>query len=212
MLIKAFVFNPFAENTYLLYDENLDAIIIDPGCYEKYEQDEIMSFIKDNQLVPKCVINTHCHIDHVLGNAFFTDQFNIPLWIPKGEKQILDAMPVYAPNWGITNYQHAEPTHYFDQTAEIEVGKESLQCLFAPGHSPGHMMFYHTGQKFLIAGDVIFNQSIGRTDLPGGDYDTLEKSIREQVYTLPEETEIYPGHGPKTTVGFEKKHNPFVTA
>lgn len=210
MKIKSFVFNPFMENTYVLYNDLKEAIIIDPGCYESFENRALVSFIEDEKLKPVAVLNTHCHIDHVLGNDYLCDHYHIPLWIPEKEKEMLEAVKVYAPTWGITGYKPREADKLIQENETIKLGTDKLKCLFAPGHAPGHLMFYHEKDHFLIVGDVIFRESIGRTDLPGGDYDSLIQSIRERVYTLPDNTLLFPGHGPTTTIAYEKKNNPFV--
>jgi hydroxyacylglutathione hydrolase len=210
MDIKSFVFNAFYENTYLLSSSNLETLILDPGCYEDFEKKELTDFIKTNKLKPIAIINTHCHIDHVLGNDYLKKIYDIPLWIPATEKNLLKSVATYAPTMGIQDYQEAEPDKLLSEKDVITFGSEKLEILYAPGHSEGHLMFYHAAEKSLMAGDVIFRESIGRTDLPGGNFKTLEESIKNQVFTLPEVVEIYPGHGPSTTVGHEKKHNPFV--
>lgn len=210
MDIKSFVFNAFYENTYLLSSSNLETLILDPGCYEDFEKKELTDFIKTNKLKPIAIINTHCHIDHVLGNDYLKKLYNIPLWIPATEKNLLKSVSTYAPTMGIQDYQEAQPDKLLSEKDVITFGSEKLEILYAPGHSEGHLMFYHAADKSLMAGDVIFRESIGRTDLPGGNFKTLEESIKNQVYTLPEAVKIYPGHGPSTTVGHEKKHNPFV--
>jgi len=210
MDIKSFVFNAFYENTYLLASSNLETLVLDPGCYEDFEKKELTDFIKTNKLKPIAIINTHCHIDHVLGNDYLKKLYNIPLWIPATEKNLLKSVSTYAPTMGIQDYQEAQPDKLLSEKDVITFGSEKLEILYAPGHSEGHLMFYHAADKSLMAGDVIFRESIGRTDLPGGNFKTLEESIKNQVYTLPEAVKIYPGHGPSTTVGHEKKHNPFV--
>ena len=210
MDIKSFVFNAFYENTYLLSSPNLETLIVDPGCYEDFEKKELTDFVKVNKLNPIAIINTHCHIDHVLGNDYLKKLYDIPLWIPATEKTLLKSVSTYAPTMGIQNYQEAQPDKLLSEKDVIDFGSEKLEILYAPGHSEGHLMFYHAADKLLMAGDVIFRGSIGRTDLPGGDFKTLEESIKNQVYTLPDAVEIYPGHGPRTTVGHEKKNNPFV--
>ena len=210
MDIKSFVFNAFYENTYLLSSSNLETLVLDPGCYEDFEKKELTDFIKTNKLKPIAIINTHCHIDHVLGNDYLKKLYNIPLWIPATEKNLLKSVSTYAPTMGIQDYQEAQPDKLLSEKDVITFGSKKLEILYAPGHSEGHLMFYHAADKSLMAGDVIFRESIGRTDLPGGNFKTLEESIKNQVYTLPEAVKIYPGHGPSTTVGHEKKHNPFV--
>ena len=210
MDIRSFVFNAFYENTYLLSSSNLETLILDPGCYEDFEKKELTDFIKTNTLKPIAIINTHCHIDHVLGNNYLKKLYDIPLWIPAMEKNLLKSVSTYAPTMGIQDYQEAQPDKLLSEKDVIAFGSEKLEILYAPGHSEGHLMFYHAADKSLMAGDVIFRESIGRTDLPGGNFKTLEESIKNQVYTLPEAVKIYPGHGPSTTVGHEKKNNPFV--
>mgnify|MGYP002777444510 FL=1 len=209
MNIQAFVFNPFYENSYVLWDAAGHAIIVDPGCYEKYELDELDAFIQSKQLTVVAVVNTHCHIDHVLGNDAVKNKYGVKLWVPTREKEVLDAIPAYAPSYGFTGYRAAEVDEWFDEGA-LTFGTLTFQAIEVPGHSPGHMMFYHEPTKNLIGGDVLFRQSIGRTDLPGGNHEQLLKNIREKVYTLPNDVTVYPGHGPETTIGFEKQHNPFV--
>lgn len=212
MEIKSFVFNPFYENTYVLWDSTLEAIIVDPGCYEKYERDELTAFVQGRKLVVKAIVNTHCHIDHVLGNFFMKSAFQAPLWIPKNEAENYRAVSVYAPQWGITHYQEAEPDALLENSGTISFGNTNLEVHYVPGHSPGHQAFYEKAGGILIGGDVLFRESIGRTDLPGGNHQELLSNIREKIYTLPDSTRIFPGHGPETTVGHEKIHNPFVKA
>lgn len=210
MRIQTFVFNPFYENTYVLYDDSKEAVIIDPGCYEAYEKEELVSFIAENELKPVAIWNTHCHIDHVLGNAFCKRHFKIPLLVPEGEKDVFNAIPSYSSNYGFQQYEAAEIDQWIEPTGTLQFGASHLQILYAPGHSPGHLMFFEEKSNQLIAGDVIFRESIGRTDLPGGDYATLEQSIKTQVYKLKLEVTIYSGHGPTTTVQHEIANNPFV--
>jgi glyoxylase-like metal-dependent hydrolase (beta-lactamase superfamily II) len=208
--IKHFEFNPFQENTYVLYDdETRSCIIIDPGCSNKQEEDQLKTFIADNHLSVNHLINTHCHIDHVLGNAFVKRTFGVKLFIHKIEGPILRAVKTYAPNYGFFAYQEAEPDAFITENDVLQVGNETLKILFVPGHSPGHLAFYHKPSKSLIGGDVLFYGSIGRTDLPGGDYDTLINSIRQKIFTLPDEVTVYCGHGPETQIGYEKRTNPF---
>lgn len=212
MEIKSFVFNPFYENTYVLWDDTHEAVIIDPGCYEKYERDELIAFVKEKGLVVKAIVNTHCHIDHVLGNYFMKSEFNCPLYIPEGEESSYRAVKAYAPQWGIQQYTEAEPDVLMENEGVLSFGNTSLEKIYAPGHSPGHLVFFHKEEKRLIGGDVLFAGSIGRTDLPGGNHEELLTNIREKLYVLPDETEVFPGHGPTTTIGKEKTSNPFVQA
>ena len=207
--IKHFEFNPFQENTYVLYDETRACVIIDPGCSNKQEEDQLKKFIECHNLSVTQLINTHCHIDHVLGNAFVKRTFGVRLFIHKIEKPLLRAVKTYAPNYGFFVYQDTEPDGFINEDDVLQVGNETLKILFVPGHSPGHVAFYHEQSQSLISGDVLFYNSIGRTDLPGGDHDTLINSIHQKIFTLPDEVTVYCGHGPVTKIGYEKRTNPF---
>lgn len=209
MQVKQFVFNPFMENTYVLYDETYECVIIDPGCYDKEEQNELVEFIRESNLIVKQLLNTHCHIDHVLGNAFVKNTFNVTLAIHPKEEFTLRSVKSYAPNYGFPNYHEAEAENFINEGDTISFGNQTLEILFVPGHSPGHIAFYHAGQKVIIGGDVLFQNSIGRTDLPGGDFNTLINSIHQKFFTLPDDVTVYCGHGSETTIGFEKRTNPF---
>jgi len=210
MNIKSFVFNPFYENTYVISSKEGNSLIVDPGCYEDFERKELMDYIEMEGLKVQAILNTHCHIDHVLGNDFLKDKYSVQLKIPKNETEIYNAIPVMAPQWGITRYHQAEVDEFLEDSGVIQLDDITLELLEVPGHSPGHLMFYHRESRVLIGGDVLFRESIGRTDLPGGDHHTLLSNIQEKVYTLPEDVIVYPGHGPTTTIGHEKRNNPFV--
>lgn len=212
MQIKSFVFNPFYENTYVLWDDTHHAIIVDPGCYEKFECEELIDFVEGQQLQVQLILNTHCHIDHVLGNEALKRHFQCPLHLPEKELDNFRAVAVYAPNYGMQRYTPAEPDVLLATTGEVHFGQTTLKIIAAPGHSPGHLVFYHERDGVLIGGDVLFRGSVGRTDLPGGNTEQLARSIREGLYTLPDATVVFPGHGPETTIGFEKMNNPFVRA
>lgn len=207
--LQVFTFNDFSENTYLLFNEAGLAILVDPGCYYREEQEELHDFITENQLTITQVLNTHCHVDHVLGNYYSTERYKAPLFIPKGEEMVLKSVKVYAPNYGFQQYHEAEPTGFLAENSLLKLGEEVIRILSVPGHSPDHLAFYLEAEKIVIGGDVLFRESIGRTDLPGGNYETLIKSIHTKLFTLPDEVVIYPGHGPETTIGHEKKFNPF---
>jgi hydroxyacylglutathione hydrolase len=207
--IKCFVFNPFMENTYVLFDETHECIIIDPGCYDTQEQNELSDFIRSGNLVVKQLINTHCHIDHVLGNAFIKEKFGVQLFIHPQEVAQLKAVKSYAPNYGFAQYQEAEADGLLNENDSVFFGNQTLEVLFVPGHSPGHIALYHRESKILIGGDVLFENSIGRTDLPGGNFDTLIHSIHQKFFALPDDVTVYCGHGAETTIGFEKRTNPF---
>ena len=207
--VKKFVFNPLMENTYVLFDETNACVIIDPGCVEKDEESELTEFIESNNLSVKQLINTHCHIDHVLGNAYVKRKFGVPLLIHPIEEPMLRAVKSYASNYGFFQYQDSTPDSFLQEGDQLTVGNQKLEVLFVPGHSPGHIAFYHPTSKVLIGGDVLFENSIGRTDLPGGNYDTLIKSIHQKFFTLPDDVTVYCGHGSETSIGFEKRTNPF---
>lgn len=208
--IKSFTFNPFQENTYLAYDDQGTGVLIDPGCHTTVERRELEDYITSNGIKITNLLNTHCHIDHVLGNAWAKTRFGVPLWLHRNEIPVLKSVEVYAPNYGFHGYESTEADHFLEEGHDFQVGIETLKVLFVPGHAPGHVVFYHQPTAQCIAGDTLFKGSIGRTDLPGGDHATLLEKIKSQLFTLPDETTIYPGHGPETKIGFEKVHNPFV--
>jgi hydroxyacylglutathione hydrolase len=208
--IKAFTFNPVQENTYVVYNETGECCIIDPGCYFSGEEQELKHFIEDNNLKPVYLLNTHCHLDHIFGNRFVQKQFNLVLHIHRDEKALLDLGPTQGQMWQLPFDNYDGEIKYINEGDVISIGKEQLEILLTPGHSPGHLCFYSKVHKFLIGGDVLFNGSVGRTDLPGGDFKTLEQSIKTKLYTLPEDVIVYPGHGDSTTIGDEMKTNPFV--
>ncbi len=212
MKLKSLVFNPFYENTYILWDDTQEAIIVDPGCYESYEIDELKRFVHSQNLNVQAIINTHCHIDHVLGNYLIKSIYQCPLWIPQGEQEIYRSVEAYAPQWGINGFTYQEPDRLLQDDAVIAFGHTKLQSICCPGHSPGHLVYHHVEEQVIIGGDVLFRESIGRTDLPGGNHNQLLANIKNKLYTLDDGIEIYPGHGPSTTIGHEKKHNPFVSA
>jgi len=207
--IKTIVFNPFAENTYLLFDETKECIIIDPGCYTSEEQMHLTKVIERESLIVIGLLNTHCHIDHVLGNAFVKNTYNLSLQIPENEVETYNAVPSYAANYGFPAYDHAIVDHLIKPNEVIRFGQSEVEALYVPGHSAGHIAFVNESEKICIGGDVLFNGSIGRTDLPGGNFDILINSIQEQLFNLPDDTVVYPGHGSATTIGQEKKDNPF---
>lgn len=207
--IKSFTFNPFMENTFVLYDDTKECVIIDPGCYEDYEQKELQEFIESNDLKVVKLLNTHCHIDHVLGNAFVKKAFDVDLFVHKKDEETLKAVQAYAPSYGFANYQNAEIDQYLEEGKQVTFGETNLEVLFVPGHAPGHVAFIHHDSKTIIGGDVLFQGSIGRTDLPGGDFDTLIKSIHTKFFPLGDDYQVFCGHGPKTTIGHEKQSNPF---
>lgn len=205
--VHFFEFNPFAENTYVIFDETGVAAIIDAGCYGREEEKELEDFIAAKKLTPKLLLNTHSHIDHILGADFVKRKYNIPLYIHPGDESTLRSGPVVSAMYGIEKFHDVTSDGHIGD--EVVVGNEKLKVLFVPGHAPGHVAFYHEAQGIVIGGDVLFNRSIGRTDLPGGNFDTLINSIHKKLFVLPDNVIVYPGHGPSTTIGEEKVHNPF---
>lgn len=210
MQVTSFTFNGFAENTYLVYDNTKECIVIDPGCYDKQEKKTLENFVRANDLKVRKLLNTHGHIDHVLGNKFVADTFGVSLYNHPKDLDTLRAIPAYAPVYGIMNYEELLPAGHFEENDLICFGETKLKVLFTPGHAPGHVVFYNEEEKICIGGDVLFQRSIGRYDLPGGNLETLLHSIRTKLFTMPDEVTVYPGHGPATTIGEEKKFNPFL--
>ena len=211
MKIEKLTFNNFIENTFIVYDQTKECIIIDPGCYSEEEKDKLLSFIKSNKLKPTLLINTHCHIDHIFGNNFVNKIWNIELVINKLDLEILNSAHLVAQSYGFNNYEPSpHPSKYIKEGDFITFGQSKLKIIFTPGHAPGHISLYSQKDNFIISGDVLFMNSIGRTDLPGGDYEILIKTIKTKLLTLPEKTKVYCGHGPDTTIDNEKKNNPFL--
>ncbi len=207
--IQCFTFNDFQENTYIVYDESRDCVIIDPGCNNKYEREHLSLFIQDNLLMPKHLLNTHCHIDHILGNKYVADTYNLKLTSHKKEAQVLAVGQNTANMYHIPYEISPEIEIFIDEGDIIKFGHSELSVLFTPGHSPASISFVNIEAKLCISGDVLFQGSIGRTDLPGGNFETLTRVIKSKIFSLPDDTIVYPGHGPETTVGIEKRTNPF---
>jgi glyoxylase-like metal-dependent hydrolase (beta-lactamase superfamily II) len=210
LTVKTFIFNPVQENTYVLYNEKKQCCIIDPGCYFEKEKQELKTFVQKSGLEPVLLLNTHCHLDHVFGNKFIYDTWRLKLHIHEKEKVVLDFAPASGEMWELPFENYAGELVFISEGSRIKVGSDELEIRYTPGHSPGHVCFYSEPDCFAISGDVLFNGSIGRTDLPGGDFDVLINSIQTQLFTMPDETKIYSGHGPMTTIGLEKMNNPFV--
>jgi hydroxyacylglutathione hydrolase len=207
--VEIFEVNPFQQNTSVLYDETGECAIVDPGFYDRGEEEALLDFISENKLKPVLLLNTHCHIDHILGNKFVADRYKLDLWMHKDDLPLLQAAKSYAHMYGL-NYNHSpEPAHFIKEGDVIKFGNSELQTLHVPGHAPGHIIFIDEPGLQIIGGDVLFKGSIGRTDLPGGNHDQLIKAIKEKVFTLNPKYVVYPGHGPTTTIGYEKENNPF---
>ena len=211
MEIKTFTFNQFLENTIIVSDSTNECIIIDPGCYNDEEKKILENYITKNNLNPVKLINTHCHIDHILGNNFVSKNWGIDLEINEKDLDLLNNADQIAKIYGFTNYERSPmPKKFINEDDIINFGISELKVIFTPGHAPGHISLYSEKDNLIISGDVIFQNSIGRTDLPGGDFNTLIKSIKNKILSLDDNVIIYCGHGPNTTVGNERRNNPFL--
>lgn len=210
MHLGIFTFNPFQENTYILYDETGECVILDPGCINSKEEGQLVAFIEANDLNPVRLINTHCHIDHILGNKFVSEKYDLGLEIHEGELVVLRSGKLVGDSYGIPYDPSPEPIRFIADGEFIEFGNTKLESIFTPGHSPASLSFLERESNILLAGDVLFRESVGRTDLPGGSMSTLLTSIKERLFVLPNDTQVFPGHGPKTSIGHERVNNPFL--
>ncbi len=208
--IQSFTFNPFQENTYLIINEQKLCWIVDPGMYDINETNRFFSYLSDNGLKPQSIINTHTHIDHIFGVSDVMKKYDIPFGINEKDSPVLNAAVASAMMFGLAFSNTPKPGFYIADNEVMKLGDDTIEVRFTPGHSPGSVSFYHAEGNWVIGGDVLFQGSIGRTDLPGGNFETLISSIKTQLLTLPEETVVYSGHGPATTVGDEKMYNPFL--
>jgi hydroxyacylglutathione hydrolase len=207
--IKIFTVNPFQENTYLLYNENNNAILIDAGFSSAEEEKKLLYFLEKNKITIVKYIQTHCHIDHVLGNNFVNKSFGLKAQAHVLESEVLYSATSVAQLYGINYIKCAGIESYINHKQIVMLDNDLLQAIHVPGHSPGSLVFYCKAQSFAIGGDVLFYGSIGRTDLPGGNHDELIQRIKSELFVLPNETIVYPGHGNSTTIGYEKLNNPF---
>ncbi|MES2780923.1 MAG: MBL fold metallo-hydrolase [Bacteroidota bacterium] len=209
--VQSFTFNEFQENTYVLFDETKECVIIDPGCHRPSEQRELVEFMHTNELKPVKLLNTHCHIDHVLGNTFVVERFHLSLYMHEGELFTYNDTLRWTTLFGIPPLEIPENKVFVTEKDTITFGNSTLNIAHTPGHSKASITFYNLEEKFAIAGDVLFMESIGRTDLPGGNYETLIQSIQTVLFSWPDDIRIYSGHGYPTTIGHERKFNPFLT-
>jgi hydroxyacylglutathione hydrolase len=208
--IQKFVFNTFQVNSYILYDESGECVIIDAAFYEMSEKQEITGFLKTNNLKLVRNLNTHCHIDHILGNGFIAETFGIYPEYHEASVNFLAAAPEIALSFGYSVNDIPAPARFLRDAEKIKFGVSVLEVMYTPGHADGSVCFYNKEQGFVVTGDVLFRDTIGRTDLPSGNLDLLMKSIREKLFSLPDETVVYAGHGPETMIGYEKQNNPFI--
>ncbi|MCD7971750.1 MAG: MBL fold metallo-hydrolase [Candidatus Azobacteroides sp.] len=212
MIVKQFAFNPFPVNTYLVYDDTKEAVIIDPGMVSEKEREELDNFILENGLTVTHLLNTHLHFDHVLGNNYIFYKYGLKPEAHADDLFLLNGLKSQAALFGFSVEEDpVSLKNYLDEKDTVLFGNSSFKIMHVPGHSPGSLVFYSPAAGILFAGDVLFQGSIGRTDLPGGNYDVLMKSLKDKVLTLPEETVVYPGHGYATSIQKEKYTNPFLT-
>lgn len=209
--VKTFVFNPFQVNTYLLYDETMECLIIDAACIGTDEEKILVKYIASNNLKPLQLISTHPHIDHVAGNKFVCETYKIPFTIHKDSLQILRGVKGHAAAFGFDEIEYVEPAIFINEGDTVCFGKSELKVLYTPGHSNGSICMYSEKDNFVIVGDVLFNEGIGRTDFPTGNHALLISSIKNKLFVLPDCILVYPGHGPTTTIGYEKENNPFLS-
>lgn len=207
--IKSFVFNPFSENTYVVYNDHKNAFIIDPGNFTTEETRLLQNFIEENGLKIQNILLTHAHIDHVLGLQTVYNLYNVPVLLHETEKEILDRNPMDANRFGFFFKPFEGEIQFLKENEVLKLDEDEFKILHVPGHSPGHIAFHNEAQKFVVSGDVLFEGSIGRTDLYKGNHEQLLESIRTKLFILDGDTKVYNGHGNPTTIGFEKDYNPF---
>ena len=211
MKIEKFIFSPFQENTFVVWDEETkETIIIDPSCLSENEESKLKLFIDENSLSVKYLFNTHGHLDHIFGNAFVRETFNLIHYAPEGDLPLFDRAVEQAEGFGLSMQASPKPDKYFDESIQLFIGKTEIRFLFTPGHTPGEYCISFPTENICITGDVLFHESIGRTDLWKGNYDTLIHSIKTKLFVLPGVTVIYPGHGESSTIQYEIKNNPFL--
>jgi glyoxylase-like metal-dependent hydrolase (beta-lactamase superfamily II) len=197
-------------NSYILFDETGECILIDAACYDPGEQDELSSYISSNNLTLVRNLNTHCHVDHVLGNNFIAEKYGITPEYHINSTPFFHTLQEISYSFGFRVDKMPQAERFLEDSEIIRWGNSSLKVFYTPGHAEGSVCFYNEPQRFVITGDVLFKDTIGRTDLPSGDFNQLMKSIKTKLFTLPDETTVYPGHGPETTIGYERENNPFI--
>ena len=211
MEIYKFVFSPIDVNTYLVADQSSDCAIIDCGCYNEEEFDELDRFIKNKKLNPVLLLNTHCHLDHVFGNQFVLEKYNLKTNSSELDEINRNNSAQHAMLFGLSMDQPPEPGRFLTENETVKFGTTEFKVLHVPGHSPGSLSFYSEKGNCVFTGDALFAGSIGRTDLPGGNYETLIENIKNKLFVLPPQTVVYPGHGSETTIEREMTSNPFFT-
>lgn len=210
-MIKAFTFSPFQENTYVIADdETNDAVIIDPGCYDQAEKETLKKFIEDHNLNVNCLLLTHAHLDHVFGVAYVKRNFGVKAYLHEKDQVIYDDVPLRCAMYGLRGYEPADIDARLREGEQIRFGNTVLDVIFVPGHAPGHVAFVNHADRYVVGGDVLFRGSIGRTDFPYCNHKDLINSIKTQLFTLPDDYVVYPGHMEPTTIGQEKRTNPYL--
>ncbi|MDR2910917.1 MAG: MBL fold metallo-hydrolase [Bacteroidales bacterium] len=209
--IKKFVVNPIDENSFVISDSTGECVFIDPGFYYDKELSEISNYITINNLNPVKILSTHCHFDHIMGVEFIREKYKIPFQVHKDDTFLIERAIKQANMFGCKMNPLKPVDSFIEEGDKVSFGNTELEIIHVPGHSPGHLIFYNSDENFIIAGDVLFRGSIGRTDLPGGsgNYNDLISNIKNKMFSLPDETKVYCGHGHETTIGFEKNTNPF---
>jgi glyoxylase-like metal-dependent hydrolase (beta-lactamase superfamily II) len=208
--VKRFVFNSFGVNTYVLGDETGKCLVIDPACQSRQEESELALYITGHNLIPVGMINTHFHIDHIVGNNFICNTFHLLPQCHKSSKMFWETAAEFGAVFGIKVENLIVPRDFINEGDSIGYGNSSLEVLYTPGHADGSICLVNHAERYVIAGDVLFRDSIGRSDLPTGNFDVLYKSITTKLFTLPDDYIVYPGHGPETSIGYEKLNNPFL--
>jgi len=211
MNLQHFVFNELGVNAFVLYDHTRECVLVDPACHNHSEQEELTGYIQDNQLTPVAIINTHGHFDHTWGNGWLKRTYNCPTGIQELDLPLIENSSQYASAFGFTAEESPLPDFCLAEGKAFRFGESALEVLHVPGHSPGSICLYAKNDGFLICGDVLFNGSVGRSDFPGGNHEQLIRGIKSKLMILPRETVVWPGHGPKTTIGFEYDTNPFLS-
>ncbi|MGL6129924.1 MBL fold metallo-hydrolase [Chryseobacterium artocarpi] len=206
--IQGFVFNFASENTYVLYNENKNAWLIDPGNMSEQETNAIDQFIKEKGLKIEKILLTHAHIDHVLGLQWAFDTFKVPVYLHKEDQEVLDMLQASGMRFGFPVEPVKVDTIYINEGEELALDGEKFNIYHVPGHSPGSVVYHNENQKFMISGDVLFEGSIGRTDLYKGNYEQLIDGIKTKLFVLDPDTQVFSDHGNPTSIGFEKQYNP----